>query len=119
MPLINSLQSGKIVVDGKTYTRDILILTDGTVKYRDDVFLDFVNHIVKQAEINELLKGYPEIIVIGTGTDEKLRLSFHLERLITDMKADLIALATPKAVEKYNRLAENNNKIAALFHITD
>lgn len=119
MPKIESYQQGKIIIDGKTYTRDVLILLNGKIKHRDDVYLDFVNHIVKQAEIMELLKGYPEIVIIGTGEKEKLKLSFHLERLITDMKADLVALSTPKAVEKYNELTQKNMRIVALFHLTD
>lgn len=119
MPKIESYQPGKIVVEGKIYTRDILISTDGTVKNRDDVYLKFVNHMVKQSEINELLKDYPEVIVIGTGEKEKLKLSFRIERLIADMKADLIALPTLKAVEQYNKLVNEGKKAAALFHLAD
>lgn len=119
MPKIESYQPGKMIIDGRTYIRDILILSDGKIKQRDDVYLNFVNHIVKQAEILELLKDYPEIVVIGTGEQEKLRLSFNLERLITDMKADLFAMSTAKAVEKYNRMVDDGKRTAALFHLTD
>ena len=75
--------------------------------------------MVKQSEINELLKDYPAVIVIGTGENEKLKLSFRIERLIAEMKADLFALPTLKAVEQYNKLVNEGKKIAALFHLAD
>jgi hypothetical protein len=119
MPKIEEFRFGTIVVGGKTYTHDILILSDGTVKHREDVFLNFVNHIVKRGEITELLKAYPEVIIIGTGTDAKVKLSFDIERLVTELKADLIALPSPQAVERYNQLVDKGKQVAALIHITD
>ena len=119
MPKIDNFQLGKIIVSGKSYAHDILILVDGTVKRRDDVFLNFVSHTVKQAEIAELLKGYPEVIVVGTGTEEKVRLSFNIERLVTELKADLIALPSPKAVTRYNQFLDESKRVAALIHVTD
>jgi hypothetical protein len=119
MPKIEEFRFGTIVVDGRTYTRDILILPDGTVKLREDVFLNFVNHIVKQNEIIELLKANPELIVVGTGTDAKVKLSFNVERLIAESKVDLIALPSPQAIERYNQLVDKGKQVAALIHITD
>jgi hypothetical protein len=119
MPKIDNFQPGKIIISEKSYTHDILILVDGTVKRRDDVFLNFVSHTVKQAEIAELLKGYPEVIVIGMGTEEKVGLSFNVGRLVAELKADLIALPSPKAVTRYNQLLDEGKRVAALIHITD
>ena len=119
MPRIDIFQPGKITIGEKSYKHDILILTDGTVKRRDDVFLNFVSHNVKQAEIVELLKGYPEVVVVGTGVEGKVRLSFNLERLVTELKADLIALPSPEAVSRFNQSVDEGKRTAALIHITD
>ncbi len=119
MPKIEEFGTGKIIIGGKTYVRDVLVLSDGTVKRREEIYLDFVNHIIKKAEITEILKGYPEAIVIGTGLQEKVKISFEIASYVADKKAELIALPTPQAVTKYNQLIDNNKKIAALFHISD
>jgi hypothetical protein len=63
---IDELTFGSIVVEGNKYRRNVLILTDGTVKKRKGGFLVFGSHEIKKRELEELSQGQPEIIIIGT-----------------------------------------------------
>ena len=47
MAKINSFNFGFIVVDGKQYIYDVLILPDGTVKQRRGGFWKFGSYVIK------------------------------------------------------------------------
>jgi hypothetical protein len=66
---IDELTFGSMIVEGKKYSRDVLIFADGTVKKRKGGFLTFGSHKIRKQEVEELSQGQPEIIIVGTGTN--------------------------------------------------
>ena len=120
MPIIDSFKSGSIVISGKTYTRDVLILPDGTVKQRKSGFWKFGSHIVNKSEIDELLTANPQVVVVGTGTGAKAELGVGLdvESRVAGARVELIALPSEEAVQRLNRLVDAGKRVAALIHIT-
>jgi len=67
MAKIDKLSFGSIVINGKKFSRDVLVFADGTVKKRKGGFLMFGSHNIRKEEIEKLAQGEPEAIVIGTG----------------------------------------------------
>jgi hypothetical protein len=114
---IDRLTFGSIVVDGKTYHRDLLILADGTVKKRKGGFLMFGSHEIKQQEFGEFSQGEPETIVIGTGTNGAAHVAPEVESWAERKNLDLLVQPSYDAVARLNELAERK-KVAALIHIT-
>lgn len=78
----------------------------------------FGSHNIKQKEIEKLLKGKPEVVIVGTGTDDIARLSREAEDWAKEQKLELIVLPSSEAVARLNELVDQEKKVAAIIHIT-
>lgn len=118
-PYINSTKFGEIVIDNKKYSQVLII--DGVVFERDEKKLEELfgtTHQIGGWEIERLLEGNPEIIIVGTGQSGALQVEeMFLERM---RKADvkIITAITPEAMKIYNEKAKQDKKINALIHTT-
>jgi len=95
MAKIDKLSFGSIIIEGKKYRRDVLIFADGTVKKRNGGFLMFGSHNIKKEEIEELIQGEPETIIIGTGTSGKASLAPRSRKLEQGKESELDSSTVP------------------------
>lgn len=122
MPHIDSTAFGEIVVDGRKYFQ--VLIVDGEVKEResDRLKADFGTfHRIADWEAGELLPEggpVPEAMVIGTGRDGLLRVDEGFLEKCREKGVEVVAEKTPEAVETYNRIAESEVRVNALFHTT-
>lgn len=116
MAKIDKFSFGSIVIDGKKYSRDVLILADGTVRKRKGGFLMFGSHGIKKEEVEELAEDMPEAVI--TGTSGKASLAPEIEGWAKEKNLKLIVQLSHEAVAKLNELIEQKKKAAALIHIT-
>jgi hypothetical protein len=115
---IDELTFGSIVIEGKKYSRDILIFADGTVKKRKGGFLMFGRHEIKRRELEELSHGQPEVIIVGTGTDGAAHIAAEAESWAKANSVSLLVQPSCDAIAKLNELTEQKKKVAGLIHIT-
>jgi hypothetical protein len=115
---IDELTFGSMIVECKRYRREVLIFTDGTVKKRNGGFLMFGNHKIKKRELEELIQGQPEIIIVGTGTNGAARVAPEAESWAKGKNLSLMVQPSYYAVASLNELTEQKKKVAALIHIT-
>jgi len=115
---VESLSFGSIIVGGKKYRRDLVLLPDGTVKQRKGGFWIFGSHNLKMKEIEELSRTGAEEIVIGTGTNPRARLSNEARSYATQAQLQLHTLPSYQAVTKFNHLIDLGKRVAAIIHIT-
>lgn len=118
MSRIDSFSFGTIVIGGNTYKEDVLLFPDGTVKKRQVGWFKMDSHTLKRQEQEQLVRERPEVIILGTGAEEKLRVPFEAERYIAEAKIEFIGLPSPEAVAKINQLVDAGKRVAALIHIT-
>ena len=118
MAKVDSLDFGSIVVDGKPYAYDVLLLPDGTVREREADKAMFGNHTIKRNEIEPLVKAKPETIVVGTGTSGLARVSADAEGYAREANLNLVVLPSSEAIKKFNQLVDEGRSVAALIHIT-
>lgn len=118
MPRVQSFKFGSIVIGDKKYGRDVFMLADGTVKQRNGGFWKFGSHVIKKAEIEEMVAVNPEAIVVGTGTSAKAKLAADAELFAREIKIELTALPSREAITRLNQLANEGKRISALIHIT-
>jgi hypothetical protein len=118
MAKIDKFSFGSIIIDGRRYSRDVLIFADGTVKKRKGSFLMFGSHNIKKGEIEEIAQDAPEAIIVGTGTDGKARLAPDVESWAKERNLNLIVQPSEEAIAKLTELMEQRKKVAALIHIT-
>ena len=117
-PKIDDTWFGSITVEGKRYEYDILIRLSGKVRKRNKALSKAVygtSHTISRAEIEELYRKKAERLIIGTGQDDKVRLSEEAAEFLAshNCKADL--WPTSKAVKRWN---EAQGKVLGLFHVT-
>ncbi len=115
---IDSVSFGSIVIDGKTYTEDIVITANGNVLHRDNEPSERrfgTHHVICKEELQLLLQGSPRILVIGTGQYGACRVEAAMKDELIKNGIKLITERTPKAISIFNSLSDRK---AGLFHLT-
>ena len=118
MAKVNRFDFGSIVIDGKQYGHDVVVLPDGTVKEREASKAKFGGHTIGKAEIEGLAKTKPETVIVGTGTSGMARLSPDARLYGREAKLNMVVLPSSEATAKFNQLADEGKRVAALIHVT-
>lgn len=114
---VESTKSGAIIVDGEEHG-DVLISCSAVIA-RDKLLAGKGSgnlHILQDSELKALVRGHPEIVVIGTGAkgdlfvDDRARAFFSRENVV------YIDIPTPKARVLFNDLVSAGKKVNAFFH---
>lgn len=118
MAKIDSFNFGFIVVDGKQYVCDVLILPDGTVTKREASGRRLGSHTISRSEIESLYRAQPDVILVGCGTSWLARLSEDAEAYLQEANLNPVILPSSLAVKTFNQLVGEGKRVAALIHIT-
>lgn len=118
MTKIDSFNFGFIVVDGRQFACDVVILPGGTVEGRKPGRGKLGNHSIKRSEIEKMQRTEPDEILIGCGTSWMAKLSEDAETYLGEANLNPVVLPSSLAVEKFNQLASEGKRVAALIHIT-
>lgn len=118
MAKVEKFDFGSIVIDGKSYGKDVLIFADGTVKERKGCFWKFGSHDIKKGEIEEIARDAPEAIIVGTGTNGRAHLAPGIEGWAKERNLNLIVQPSEEAIARLHELTGQRKKVAALIHIT-
>jgi hypothetical protein len=110
---IDSYSFGRIVIDGKAYTSDVIIYP-GRV---DASWWRKEGHLLQLADLSDALRAKPEVLIIGTGFSGVMRVPRETVDDIARRGIEVKAEWTSRAVDEYNELQGRKNVIAAL-HIT-
>ncbi len=113
MNIIDSYQFGLIVVNGESYTSDVLIFAD-RVK---DNWRRRTSHQLHLDELSEALAEMPEVLVIGTGASGLMTVLPEVRQSLEALGIKIIAEPTDEACNTYNRLCQSQKVVAAL-HLT-
>lgn len=118
MAKIDSFNFGFIVVDGKQYVCDVLILPDGVVTKREPSGRRLGSHTISRSEIENLYRAQPDVILVGCGTSWLARLSEDAEAYLQETNLNPVILPSSLAVKTFNQLVGEGKRVAALIHIT-
>ncbi|MBD3278184.1 MAG: hypothetical protein GF388_07790 [Candidatus Aegiribacteria sp.] len=117
-PEINGTKFGSITVDGKNYTKDILIRLNGKVEKRRKKLSKArygTSHKISIEEAHHIYQPEADRLIFGTGQYGAAGLSAETGDFFQSRKCRVTLLPTSKAVIEWNR-AEGN--VIGLFHIT-
>lgn len=112
---IESYNFGTMVIDGETYTSDLIIYPDGRIL---SSWWRQVGHSLVYDDIAELIDRAPEIIVAGTGAHGIMKPDKALISLLDNKGIQFEALPTAEAVNAYNRFSDAGHKVGGCFHLT-
>ena len=112
--MLKNYSFGRIEARGKTYTDDIKVINGEVVPdwWRNS------GHRLAAADIQDILKADPDILVIGKGHSGNMAVPDSVAEKIREEGIDLIAKNTASAVETFNRLLDEGKNVAAGFHLT-
>ncbi len=112
MVRIDGTSFGSITVDGKHYPHDVWVFADGSIRRRDR------DHEFTLDELDLLLKGKPEVVVVGTGQSGCVQIDEGAVREAGRRGIKIISEVTPNALKRYNEVAKAKHRVAGAFHTT-
>lgn len=109
---VDSYSFGRIVINGKEYTNDIIIFSDKIKSWWRKV-----GHEVCVDDIKEIAKAKPELLIIGTGASGYVKIKDEVKKFLNSSNISLIAKPTEDACKLYNEISKKKRVVAAL-HLT-
>ncbi len=112
---IEQYSFGKMTVNGREYTSDLIIHPDGRIEA--DWWRKQGHNLVPE-DIKELLDEKPGRLIVGTGNSGVMKLSAEVLEKCRELGIEVEATPTKEAADRFNNLAEGNGSVAACFHLT-
>jgi hypothetical protein len=103
---------GRVLVDGREETRDLIVLPNRVVRNwwsRD-------GHALDLKDLEDVLEDLPERLVVGTGADQRMRPDPATVDALRGRGIEVEVLSTPDAVRRYGELDAGGT--AAALHLT-
>ncbi|MFH2220302.1 MAG: MTH938/NDUFAF3 family protein [Pseudomonadota bacterium] len=112
--MIDECAFGRMVIDGKEYTSDLIIYPDGHI---EDNWWRKSGHRLSSGDIHKLIQSGPDVIVAGKGVIGRMTPDEELETLLREQGIKFIAESNQKAIGIYNNLV-SKGIVGACFHLT-
>jgi hypothetical protein len=112
MPVLQSYGFGRVTIDGREETRDVIVLPDRVV--RDWWRMD--GHRLVLDDLDDVLDELPERLVVGTGAYGQMRPDSGTLETLRARGIEVEVLPTGEAVERYAQL--DPRQTAAALHLT-
>ncbi|MEJ2628136.1 MAG: MTH938/NDUFAF3 family protein [bacterium] len=113
--MIEQYDFGKIVIDGISYTNDVIICPD---QVRGDWWRKSGHYLQIEDIQKVILEEEPEIVIIGTGKFGVMKVSPEVKKYLADQGIDYVITSSGKAVKMYNKKREKTDRIIGAFHLT-
>lgn len=113
--MVTAYSFGRIVVDGREYRKDLIILADGSVYHP---WWRGEGHSLTHDDMEAVMAAPPDIVVVGTGAYGRMSADKSLLDWLESAGVTLKLLPTDKAVAEYNSALESGKKVAACLHLT-
>ncbi len=113
--MIEKYDFGKIVIDGVTYTKDVIICPE---QVRKDWWRKSGHYLQLEDIKNIIDEEKPEIVIIGTGKFGVMRVSDDVRQYLDNHGIEYFIQSSGKAVEIYNEKRDVMSKVVGAFHLT-
>jgi hypothetical protein len=112
---IDKYAFGHIRVDGRDYSRDVILL-GGEVK--GPWWREAGGHVYAKQDLAEVLAAAPEVVVLGTGYFGRVKVLDETLEALAESGSEIVVERTGGAVEAYNRFVAEGRDVAAALHLT-
>lgn len=111
--VIESYAFGRIVVGGRVYTADLILLPDRIVEgwWRQE------GHVLYPADLDAVLEADVDTLIVGQGAYRRMQVPKRTAQAVEGAGMTLIALPTAEAVDRYNTFSAGS-RVAAALHLT-
>jgi len=111
---IEDFRFGRIVIDGKPYTSDVIVFPD-RVK---DGWRRNEGHELGPVDLREVVQEKAEVLVVGTGKSGLMRVLPRTGRYLEQQGIRLMVERTVEACQTFNRLCRSGEKVVDALHLT-
>jgi len=111
--VIESYNFGRIVIDGREFTSDVVIFPDRV----DGSWWRKEGHVLGVDDVKEIVDAKPEVLVVGAGYSGLMKVNRKAKEQLRSSGIELIVTKTEEACEIYNELSKTRRAVAAL-HLT-
>jgi hypothetical protein len=112
MGRIAGYRFGRVSVDGREVTRDVIVLPERVIEnwWRRD------GHELAWVDLEDVIDELPSRVVVGTGADQRMRPDPAVLRLLKERGVEVECLPTDRAVARFGELDPATT--AAALHLT-
>jgi hypothetical protein len=110
---IEQLRFGEITVGGERFAADVLLLGDRVRPH----WWRKEGHLLQLEDLTEVLADHPEVLIVGTGLQECMKIAPEVVAHTKEAGIELLAFDTRTACQSYNYL-HGKRRIAAAIHLT-
>jgi hypothetical protein len=112
MPRIDGYRFGRVEVDGREETRDLIVLPGRVVRnwWRRD------GHALVREDLEEVLEDLPERLIVGTGASGEMHPDPETLEDLRSRGVEVEVLRTDRAVARFGEL--DPTRTAAALHLT-
>jgi len=110
---IEEYSFGRITINGRTYTHDVIIYPDRV----DDSWRRKQGHRLDIDDVSDLLQAGPDLLIIGTGYNGVMAVPQETLAALSRRGLQVRVESTPRAVRLFNDAPKDKTVIAAL-HLT-
>ncbi len=104
---------GRITIDGKTYTSDVIIYPDRI----DSSWWRKEGHLLQMDDLSDVIQEKPNVLIVGKGYSGVMNVPEETIKALSEKNIEVYVERTSKAIELYNEM-EKDKKIIAAFHLT-
>jgi hypothetical protein len=109
---------GSITIDGETYQHDVIVRLSEEIKKRKKKLSKRIygtSHVLSLDEAKHIYEKGCEVIIIGSGQYDSVRLSPEAEAYFDKKGCKVILQGTPIAIQTFN---QTQGKKIGVFHVT-
>jgi hypothetical protein len=112
MSELRGYRFGRLLVDGREETRDLIVLPGRVVRgwWRRD------GHALVLEDLDEVLDELPQRLIVGMGAASRMRPAPTIVTSLRERGVEVECLATDRAVERFGEL--DPAQTAAALHLT-
>ncbi|MEO0254757.1 MAG: MTH938/NDUFAF3 family protein [candidate division WOR-3 bacterium] len=111
---IEKYDFGEIIINGKKYTRDLIIFPD---KIKENWWRK-EGHSLCIEDLKEVIEYKPEILIIGTGYSGVMEVKEEVIKELERNNIKVIIKKTKEAVNIFNEYMDRNKKVVCALHLT-
>ena len=111
---IDNCSFGTLVINGKIYTDDLIILPNGDIL---KPWWRKRGHQLSMNDLRNLIDSVPEVIVAGTGMSGGMKPDTNLKSELSKLAIEFFAAPNNEAIRIFNDMAVER-RIGAGFHLT-
>lgn len=117
-PVIHAVSWGKMEVEGLGRGKDFKLWPGGGKSWNWDEHGTGHSQGIQIGDCDELLQNGSKIIILSRGMFKRLKVKPQVLAHLARNNVEVIVEETKKAVQCYNRLAEEGKAVGGLFHTT-